>query len=261
VDSMSSSRAHGSSGCDVSCQPNSVWVESAPLTLKTSYGTYDHLILLLGRLANFASRDLVRKRRVAKKSGMFGPTGAPPGSFPGMVPASNRVQIPMGFTPPHDHYSSPKSDSIDDDDLEIATELAFREWEGIKRAFEVVRARFGPEYEPMPPEFFPAQRTPFGGPPAHYKTYSIAGIWMNYNMGMIVLHRAHPNMPPVAMIAAVRTADETKRYAMEIGRISAGLEDHLCHQKEVSTLVGAALIESAFCLFVAAVQVSLQPWT
>lgn len=168
-----------------------------------------------------------------------------------MLPASGRVTLPRGFSPPEE--PSPKSDS-DDLDLEALTNLAYREWEGIKAAFEAVREHFGPEFEPLDSDLYPKSMSPFGDP-LRYRTYSIAGIRLNYNMGMIVLHRAHPEMPPVAMLAAGMSAQKTMGYALEMGRIAAGLEENVDILPEVSTLVGAALIESSFCLFVAGIQV------
>ncbi|KAI0132752.1 hypothetical protein BJ170DRAFT_700503 [Xylariales sp. AK1849] len=239
-----------------------LWTQCPPRApmgrLDAIYGTYDHLMLLLGRLVNFASRDLNRKRRAFGLKGTFGPSGAPPGTFPGMVPASGRVTVPMGFSPPRQEESSPKSDSVEEDDLEALTILAYREWEGIKAAFEALKAHFGPEFEPLEADLYPVSMTPFG-PALRYRTYSIAGIWMNYYMGMIVLHRAHPEMPPVAMMAAGASAHHTMRYAMEIARIAAGLEENVSMLREVSTLVGAAFIESSFCLFVAGVQYQAEP--
>ncbi|ORY63082.1 uncharacterized protein BCR38DRAFT_458320 [Pseudomassariella vexata] len=236
-----------------------MWTQCPPRApmgrLDATYGTYDHLMLLLGRLANFASRDLMRKRRVLRKAGTFGPSGAPPGTFPGMMPASNRVPLPMGFSPPREQDApSPQSDSLEDADLEASTEIARAEWEGIKAGFAALREHFGPEFEPMGLDMYPVVGTTPFGPAAKYRTYGIAGIWMNYYMGMILLYRAHPTMPPVAMMAAGRAARETGFYANEIGRIAAGLEENVDLLPEISTLVGAAFIESAFCLFVAGVQ-------
>lgn len=210
-------------------------------------------MLLLGRLTNFASRDLPRKRRTFMLKGTFGGNGAPPGSFPGMMPASSRVTMPMGFSPPREGYS-PQSDSLDDADLEALTLEAEREWESIRTAFDAISEHFGPDFQPLAQDLAPTIHTPFG-PAAQYRTYSIAGIWMNYYMGLIVLHRAHPDMPPVAMMAAGMSSEKTMGYATEIGRIAAGLEEDLETKPVISTLVGAAFIECAFPLFVAGVQV------
>jgi hypothetical protein len=219
-----------------------------------SYGTYDHLILVLGRLANFASRDLDRKRQAFRAKGTFGPSGAPPGTFPGMMPTSDHVPMPRGFSPLRDEGSSPKSDSADEQDFDDLTAAAYREWEGIQVALEAFRSHLGADFEPLAPDVHPVSMTPFG-PALRYRTYSIAGIWMNYYMGMINLHRAHPEMPPVAMMAAGMSAKHTMKFAMDIARIAHGLEENAAVIQEVSTLVSASFIESAFCLFVAAVQV------
>ncbi|RYP73713.1 hypothetical protein DL771_003426 [Monosporascus sp. 5C6A] len=194
--------------------------------------------------------DLSRKRRVVKMNGQ-GPSCVPPGMFAGMMPASDKVPLPAGFSPPRE--ASPRSNDPDDMDLEMLTAEAHQEWNSLVQAFEHFRTCFGLEFQPLDGDFHLAKETPFG-PAAHYRTYSIAGIWMNYYMGYIMLHRAHPDMPPVAMMAAGLAAPITAPYAREIGRIAAGLEENISCLDVVSTLMGAALIESAFCLFVAGVQ-------
>lgn len=180
--------------------------------------------------------------------------GQSPPTFPGLMPTSGRVTIPRGFTPPRE--SSPISDSTEDMDLDTSTTEAMREWDEIRKAFEVFRARLGPDFEPMGPDVAPPVMTPFG-PALMYRTYSIAGIWLNYYMGLIVLHRSHPSMPPVAVIAAGMAAPQTGRWANEIARICAGLHEDTTHVSAISTLVGAAFIESCFPLFVAGIQVCL----
>ncbi|KAH6659703.1 hypothetical protein BKA67DRAFT_25187 [Truncatella angustata] len=216
------------------------------------YGTFDHLVLVLGRLTDFQSRDLVRKRRFFKARGTFGPSGAPPGTFPGMVPASDHVQQPMGFSPPREDPSSPRGDP-EEEDMDKLTVQAYQDWESLRIAFEAFQNSLGPDFQPLDQDLHPMSMSPFG-PALRYRTYSIAGIWMNYLMGMVILHRAHPQMPPVAMMAAPMSAQQTMPYAFQVARIAAGLEDNLSILAEVSTLVSAALIDSAFCLFVAGVQ-------
>ncbi|KAI3318631.1 hypothetical protein HD806DRAFT_539978 [Xylariaceae sp. AK1471] len=235
------------------------WMQCPPRApmgrLDAIYGTYDYLILLLGRLANFVSRDLSRKREALSRNGS-GSVWPPPGMFTGMMPASDKVTPPMGFSPPREDPSSPPSGAPQyrtDTDLDTRTVEALREWEQILFAFEEIKKHFGPDFEPLGADIYPTQSTPYG-PAAHYRTYSIAGIWMNYFMGLIVLHRAHPKMPPVAMLAAGMSAQTTMPWALELGRIAAGLEENITHLKVVSTLMGAALMESAFPLFVAGVQ-------
>ncbi|KAK4181889.1 hypothetical protein QBC36DRAFT_174317 [Triangularia setosa] len=262
------------------------------------YGTFDHLMLLLGRLASFASKDLTRKRK-ARKYGPpgGGPPGGPPGGFPGgspggvpggppggfpgggppgggppgggppgpgqgrghspppftgLMPSSGTFDIPKGFSPPRE--TTPPRESEEPEDFSTSTANALKEWEAIRQAFELFCAKLGSDFEPMGPDFAPPDMTPFG-PALIYRTYSIAGIWMNYYMGLIILHRAHPSMPPIAIYAAGMAAQQTGRWANEIARIAAGLHEDTTHVSAVSTLVGAAFIESCFCLFVAGVQV------
>ncbi|TDZ65147.1 hypothetical protein CTRI78_v003651 [Colletotrichum trifolii] len=285
------------------------------------YGTYDHLMLLLGRLCTFVSKDLARKRKAFKgfgppgaqrkppneggppdgqgwpppgmasgmpggpppdlsgmgggprgpQSGMLGappggPGGPPPGMmssglggpgasppmFPGMLPNMGKATLPMGFSPPRDESPQP-SETTEDLDTDAAEEAATREWQSLREAFEVLRARFGPAFQPLGAEYADNRASPFGLT-LQYRTFSVAGIWMNFYMGLIHLYRAHPKMPPAAMIAAGIQAQHTLGFAMEIGRIAAGLTEDMSAVTEISPLVGAALIESSFCLFVGAIQ-------
>jgi hypothetical protein len=171
------------------------------------------------------------------------------------MPTSGRFTIPRGFTPPRE--TTPPGDSAEESDLDVSTAEAMREWEAIRQAFELFRAGLGPDFEPMGPDFAPPVATPFG-PALMYRTYSIAGVWMNYYMGLIILHRAHPSMPPFAVIAAGIAAKQTGRWANEIARIAAGLHEDTTHITSISTLVGGAFIESCFPLFVAGVQVRME---
>ncbi|KAI0020549.1 hypothetical protein F4780DRAFT_364080 [Xylariomycetidae sp. FL0641] len=230
------------------------WMQCPPRApmgrLDAVYGTYDHLILLLGRMTAFVCKDLSRKRAVMKASEK-GAAGPPAGMFAGMVPASEKVTLPMGFSPPRD--DSPHDEGSPKVDLDTRSFNASQEWESIRQAFEEFKDHVGPEFKPLGPDLYRPTATPFG-PTAHYRTYSIACIWMNYYMGLIVLHRAHPTMPPIAMVAAGMSARSTHHYTMELGRIAAGLEENISHLAAVTTLKAAALIESAFPLFVAGIQ-------
>ncbi|KKA27351.1 hypothetical protein TD95_003202, partial [Thielaviopsis punctulata] len=219
---------------------------------KAVYGTFDHLLLLLARVRHFASRDLSRKSKAAKLN-KNGPS--PPPMFNGMMPRDMKVQLPMGFSSPHGGMpaDSPQSTSSEDVDLDEQTDAATREWQAILDAFAMFRQRLGPDFEPLAPEFTDRRESPFG-PTLQYRTFSVAGIWMNYYMGLIHLHRSHPSMPPASMMAAGRAAGTTAEYARDIGRIAAGLSDDTSRVTEISTLLGGAFIESCFCLFVAGVQ-------
>ncbi|KAL1883806.1 hypothetical protein VTK73DRAFT_8342 [Phialemonium thermophilum] len=232
-----------------------LWTQCAPRApfgkIDAVFGTYDHLLLLLGRLANFASLDLARKRKARRADSSTKGSNPSPPMFPGLMPSKGQVTVPTGFSPPRE--TTPQSENSDDLDLEESTKAAYREWEDIQKAFEIFRINLGPDFEPMGPEIGPPAHTPFG-PALKYRTYSIAGIWMNYCMGQIVLQRSHPSMPPFAMLAAGMAAQKTGRWANKIGRIAAGLEENCDRMFEVSTTLGSALIESCFCLFVAGVQ-------
>ncbi|KAK4193940.1 transcriptional regulatory protein moc3 [Podospora australis] len=242
------------------------WTQCVPRgqfgKIDSIYGTFDHLMLLLGRLAGFASRDLARKRKARKfgpPPGFGGPPGGgPPGAgppggppagnsptgsgrgqsppaFAGLMPSSGTFTVPRGFSPPRE--TTPSSDDVitDEADFNTSTSLAMREWESIRQAFDLFRSRLGPDFDPLGPDFAPPDMTPFG-PALTYRTYSIAGIWMNYYMGLIVLHRAHPNMPPIAVMAAGMAAPQTGKWANEIARIAAGLHEDTTHVSAVSTL-------------------------
>jgi hypothetical protein len=222
--------------------------------LQLSYGTYDHLVLLLGRLASFASKDLSRKRKEfrAKGGGSFR-GGSSPSQFPGIVPTLGKFQAPMGFSA--QTSCSDDSDSPGDMATPESTDLAEQEWESIRQAFETFESHLDSRFKPLDSEYADRKDTPFGTA-LQYRTYSVAGIWMNYYMGLIHLYRSRPSMPPAAMQAAGMAAPSTAGYAIQIGRIAAGLTDDCSNQRDVSTTLAAALIESSFCLFVAAVQVS-----
>ncbi|KAM0240600.1 hypothetical protein ACHAPO_002501 [Fusarium lateritium] len=225
----------------------------APISkLEAIYGSYDHLMLLLGRLADFSSKDIARKKRASQARGP--PPGAPgssPPPFNGIVPTDGNFQVPRGFTPPKE--TSPQSDSTEDTDLDESYRIALHEWESIKRGFEAYESKLGPEFQPLKPEFSDKRDSPFGMT-MQYRTFSVAGIWMNFYMGMINLVRCHPSMPPAAMQAAGMAAPQTGPYSNKLGRIAAGLSEDVSQATEITTLVSAAFIESCFCLFVAAIE-------
>ena len=179
-----------------------------------------------------------------------------PPTFPGIIPRGDvEVSTTLGFSPPRE--ASPQSDGADDVDLEMATAAAIAEWHSILDVFAKFQARLSEDFRPLDPDnsaAVGARASPFG-PVRTYRTFSIAGIWMNLYMGFIVLHRVHPTMPPVAMMAAGLKAKETWNYAMEIGRIAAGLSDDVSRATSINTIVASAFIESCFCLFVAGIQV------
>lgn len=224
------------------------------------YGTFDHLILLLGRLSNFVASDLVRKRKARARQGSVSPRGpnSPP-MFAGMFPGRGNIQHPRGLSPQREavnSFAAAAEQFLEDADLETSTQMAQEEWASILAAFNLFKDSLGDDFQPMGPEFHPPRDSPFG-PAWTYRTLPIAGIWMNFYMGLVILHRAHPSMPPFAMVAAHMCARETQPFANEIGKIVAGVSDGWGAEPKVSTSVSAAFIECCFPLFVGAVQVSL----
>ena len=158
----------------------------------------------------------------------------------------------MGFTPPRD--TSPPSDDAEEMDLAASTESAMREWETLRKLFEVVKSRLGSGFQPLDPEYEPPRDSPFG-PVLVYRTHTVAGIWLNFYMGLIVLYRAHPSMPPVAMMAAGLSARHTAPFANEIGQIAAGISDDISGMAALSTVMAGAIMETSLPVFVAGVQV------
>jgi hypothetical protein len=161
----------------------------------------------------------------------------------------------MGFSA--SRSSSPDSTNSDDDNLDAQTAAAEEEWQDIRNAFTILADHFGPDFAALGAEFSPPINTPFGTA-LQYRTYGIAGIWMNYYMALIACMRAHPSMPPAAMVSMGIAAPQTAFFANEIGRIAAGImpDEGESQVTEVSPGVGAALIESGTALFLAGVQVS-----
>jgi hypothetical protein len=168
-----------------------------------------------------------------------------------MMPTTGEVKLPMGFSPSQDE--SPQNSTNEDLDLELLTHEAEEEWHEIRSAFSLLEENFGDDFQALGPEFSAPIQTPFGTA-LQYRTYGIAGIWMNFYMGLIACHRAHPSMPPAAIVAAGIAARQTTSFANELGRIAAGISPDISMTTQVNTGVGAALIESSTCLFVSGVQ-------
>lgn len=169
-----------------------------------------------------------------------------------MIPTNGEFRAPMGFSPPQ--QNSPQPDPTEGMDAEASFKYAMNEWEGLCHAFATFEHHLGPEFQPLSSEYTDRRDSPFG-PALQYRTYSVAGIWMNYYMGLIHLHRSHPKMPPSAMPSVGMAASQTAAFANRVGRVAVGIADDFGNVQEVSTVLAAALIESAFCTFVAAVQV------
>lgn len=164
------------------------------------------------------------------------------------------MTAPRGFSTTSG--KSPQTQLNEETNLDISIKDALREWDSIQRAFTVLKNELERALKQLPAGYADRRESPFGTP-LQYGSFAAAGIWMNYYMGMIQLHRCHPNMPPAAMPAAHQADAYTKDYAILIGRIAAGLstQSTAWAGTRIDVNIGAAYVESAFCLFVAGVQV------
>ncbi|KAF2395806.1 hypothetical protein EJ06DRAFT_264283 [Trichodelitschia bisporula] len=235
------------------------------------YATNDHLMLLLGRVADFAARDRKRKLKAMEATGgQWYPPGVPsqatpPGGassrpqgpqFFGMAPLPTNPHMPSSYASNHTNHTpsprqSPRSDSSFD--LSAATAAATEEWKAIGAALQAVKAHFGPAFQPLGPEFHAPTPSPFG-PALHYRSYDVAVIWATYYMCHIILVRAHPQMPPAAMMAAGVAAPRTDTLALEIGRVAAGIMPLSEGGGALNPSLGAALCDICMPLFFAGVQ-------
>ncbi len=229
----------------------------------------------MGRLADFAGKDLPRKLRAQRDadkrsrsqwSSMGIPTTQPspqqgPPTMPngmqarpmyGMMPDPGPVRVPSGFDQAqHDRiYTAPVPS--EDKSLDIATHEAECEWASISQAFDVYLDSLGPTYAPLEPEHMTPMATPFG-PALYYRSYAIACILTMYHMGRVVCLRVKPNMPPAAMAAAGVAAQSTAIYARTIGRIVAGIQP-IDSTVSITPTHGAALMDCCMGLFHAGVQ-------
>ncbi|KAF2433492.1 hypothetical protein EJ08DRAFT_668802 [Tothia fuscella] len=267
------------------------------------HGTHDHLILLLGRIAEFQARDRSRKIKVMEANGghwrppanmdfgsptlnrgapLFPPapgTSGPPGqgfgppqgftmgggrgqmeppgpppqmpTFYGMAPSRSNAQMPSSYVIDGSNATpSPKSDRSDYD-LENATQAALDEWFQIRAALNTFKSHFGPQFQPLSPELHQPTLTPFG-PALQYRSYDVANLWGLYYMAYIIALRAHPHMPPAAMMAAGIAAQQTAEYTRLIGQIAGGIVPPHPGQA-LNPSLGASLCEISMPLFFAGV--------
>ena len=270
------------------------WGECPPRArigdLDAAHGTWDHLVLLLGRIAEYAAKDRERKLKVITANGgvwrpplgLFqqgahrgppdGPMQRPPpvgsnfqppgnsnreASPPmyGMAP-STPVQLPPGFNETKHAFPSPDSAQSDgSQDLDTWTAESVSEWEDMDRACTEFENALGPGFQPLPPGAAPVITTPFG-PAIQYRTHTVACIWAYYYLSRILLRRVHPSMPPAAMMAAGVAALQTARDAQLIGRIVAGVytPQYPSPPEDPSPSVAGILVEFLIAMFYAAVQ-------
>ncbi|KAG0644972.1 hypothetical protein D0Z07_9314 [Hyphodiscus hymeniophilus] len=210
--------------------------------------------LINATVAEFAAEDVTRKRKVKEANGDF---CHPHSSHPQDTTKKSNERLPE--LPPvmtesvtmHKYHDN----EIDRCESDIArwTKSAEHEWECIRAAFYHFKYHVGEDFQSLGPEFSEPIQTPFG-PALQYRTYAIAAIWLAFNMGLIVHHRAHPSMAPGALVALGVTATKTAAFANSIGCIAAGIAPDVDRASYVSPGVSAALGESMFALFIAGVQ-------
>jgi Fungal specific transcription factor domain len=282
--------------CSVLCSSNmprlkySSWRNCPPRAAvgkpSAIYGTHDHLILIMGRIADFAARDRDRKlKQVEANGGRWIPpkkgsssvssppsqqqnpsnganghsTTTPPSSpspppFYGMAPLPTNIVMPpsyanIGFSTPNPSCSSSDDTSSD---LSYQSEVALAEWNQMYQALQELEHHFGPAFQPLPADVQPIGMTPFGEA-IHFASMEIACIWALYYSAHIVALRSHPDMSPYVMVAAGFSAPQTAWFAQQIGRIAAAMmPGELKHPLNPS--IGATLCEVTIPLFVAGIQ-------
>jgi len=141
--------------------------------------------------------------------------------------------------------------------LEEDTAKAFAEHAEITKAFDVFKSSLGADFEPLKQSATQPLATPFG-PGLIFRNAGVAGIWMFYHVGRILLWRLHPEMPPAAMVSAGVTAHLTKEHSQTVGKICAGLYSTQHYGQSADGALdpqfAGALMESTFQLLFAAVQ-------
>ena len=249
-------------------------------------------MLLLGRIADFASKDRARKlKQMEANGGQWKPppgmqiprapapptpvsatTGAPPygPEFPapptpsqkppelppffGMAPPPRtNVTMPYSYMPANGTpQNSHPSPPHEIHDLEAATFAAKEEHARIRSALFTFQTALGDGFQPLSSEYQQELETPFGKA-LFFRSYDIGCLWAIYHMAMIITIRSAPDMHPAAHAAAAIAAHETAFHANEIGRIAAGIVPGPPDQPLNPTL-GATLCESCMPSFFAAIQ-------
>ena len=142
------------------------------------YGSFDHVVLLLARIADFAVKDRKRKLKVEKSS-----MGSPLDNGRRTSTVSNNTSA----TPPPNVFNSrgashspasTASHAYDSIDLNIATAHALQEWNSIKAALDFVAASLGPYFQPLDAEYQSPLLTPFG-PALLYRSWDLSVFWTN----------------------------------------------------------------------------------
>ena len=246
------------------------------------HGSYDHLILLLGRIAEFTVRDRTRKLQVneaeevqSQAQGSMQPSRAPqmpfaeaghPTSSPGIgVPSSRPTPGSYGNTSLPSRARMPGSQNVGvpnrtsssaggnaSADVDEAAAQARGEWRRITDALRTFHSLLGDGFQPINISQYPPTDSPFGAP-LSYRSYDIACVWLYYNMAWILAHRAHPDMPPYAQQAAGAAAAQTRVFANEIGRITTGFTASPTNE-DLQRNLNSAYCESCVPLFFAGIQ-------
>jgi len=173
-------------------------------------------------------------------------------AFFGMAPSFGTASMPAPYQ--GDHRSSQSSSASGEaiEDLDQALNVATKEWDDIWSALHTFHSMLGSRFQPLSAEHQQPLATPFG-PALFYRSYDVSGLWAIYNMTMMVAVRSKPSMPPHAHAAAGVAAGDTRLYALEVGRIAAGLLPPM-EGEPISPLLGAAFCEVCVPLFFAGVQ-------
>jgi hypothetical protein len=129
---------------------------------------------------------------------------------------------------------------------------AMAEWTELKIALNTWKSHLGPHFQPMPEGVYLPTMTPFGFA-LSYRSHDVGVIWAMYYMACIILERAHPYMPPAAMMAAGVASRQTAEFAQQIGKIIGGIVPPEMGP-DLSPNLGACLCECSLPLFFAGVQ-------
>lgn len=227
------------------------------------YGTFDHLILLLGRVASFAAKDRKRKlhemeengghwrphpaSKMARAQPQDRPSPIPGPTFYGMAPMSTeKAQMPSQYR----SLDGRPSPARDQEDYDIETALA--EYEAIQLALQEFEACIIRAFPPLDLMDRPPVASAFGHA-LLFPSYDIACLWSSYSMTKIIALRSHPYLHPAAHVAAGMAAAETAHYANNIGRIAAGISPGP-PDVPISPTLSSALVESCMPSFFAAIQ-------
>lgn len=215
-----------------------------------------------------ANEGRVRQSRPGPPGGPGGPPGMPnAGNTPpmyGMIPPGADVQVHSAFknmdASIHDPAFQPVREGrkpTPTTSLEEDTAKAFAEHAEITKAFDFFKSSLGADFEPLKQSATQPLATPFG-PGLIFRNAGVAGIWLFYHVGRILLWRFHPEMPPAAMVSAGVTAHLSKEHAQTVGKICAGLYSTQHYGQSADGALdpqfAGALMESTFQLLFAAVQ-------